>query len=270
MDTNSKKTKASGKMSVQENLQGDNLGPHQSQPKKSCQKKSISTEEVRSRLFALQDLEYKSFHANLMPTIDPDVIIGVRTPALRKLAKELWKEYNVNPFLQELPHKYYEENNLHGMFLEQIKDYDTCVRLLNDFLPYVDNWATCDLISPKVLGQHREELLQQISPWIQSGETYTVRYAIGMLMRHFLDEDFRPEYLQTVASVSSEEYYIRMMQAWYFATALAKQYEAALPYIEGKALETWTHNKAIQKAVESYRITAEQKDYLKTLKQKGK
>ena len=245
MDTNSKKTKVS-------------------------KKEQWTTKEIQSSLFALQDLEYKSFHANLMPTVNPDVIIGVRTPALRKLAKELWREYDVSSFLGELPHKYYEENNLHGMFLEQIKDYDTCVKLLGEFLPHVDNWATCDLISPKVLGRYKEKLLKQIYIWLQSGETYTVRYAIGMLMRHFLDEDFKTEYLQTVASISSEEYYIRMMQAWYFATALAKQYEMTLPYIEGNALELWTHNKAIQKAVESYRITADQKTYLKTLRRKNK
>lgn len=228
----------------------------------------LRTEEVRRQLFALQDLEYKAFHSRLMPTVDPDLIIGVRTPALRKLSRELWKAYEVNSFLEDLPHKYYEENNLHGFFIEQFKDYDACIGALNTFLPHVDNWATCDLIAPKVLERNKPKLPEQISVWLKAEDTYTVRFAIGMLMRHFLDEDFRPAYPELVAAVSSEEYYIRMMQAWYFATALAKQYDAILPYIENRVLEPWTHNKAIQKAVESYRITAEQKAYLKQLKQK--
>lgn len=229
-------------------------------------KEQLTIDIVRDRLFELQDPDYKKFHARLMPAINPDVIIGVRIPALRKLAKSLWKEYDVRLFLGELPHRYYEENNLHGMFIELVGDYDSCVRLLNEFLPYVDNWATCDLIAPKVLGRHREELLKQIHLWLRSEDAYTVRYAIGMLLRYFLEKDFDPSHLQLVAGISSGEYYVRMMQAWYYATALAKQYEAALPCMEKGILETWTHNKAIQKAVESNRITDQQKAYLKTLK----
>ncbi len=235
---------------------------------KNTQKQELNREEVRRRLFDLQDLKYRDFHSGLMPTVDPDVIIGVRTPALRKLSRELWKTYDVSSFLADLPHKYYEENNLHGFLIEQFQDYEACVGALNAFLPHVDNWATCDMTAPKVLGRHKPELSRQISVWLKSEDTYTVRFAMGMLMRHFLDEDFRPAYPEMVAAVSSQEYYIRMMQAWYFATALAKQYDAVLPYIENRVLEPWTHNKAIQKALESNRITAEQKNYLRELKQK--
>lgn len=225
--------------------------------------RKLTPGEAQERLFALRDEKYKAFHCGLMPTVDPDAVIGVRVPALRKLAKELWKECDVRPFWEDLPHRYYEENNLHGFLIEQVRDYDCCMELLQTFLPRIDNWATCDMVAPKVLGQRKEALFEQIGKWMESKETYTVRYAMGMLMRHFLEEDFRPEYLRMVAEYSTEEYYIRMMQAWFFATALAKQYEAALPYIENGVLEPWTHNKAIQKAVESYRITPQQKAYLK-------
>ncbi len=223
---------------------------------------------VRQRLFELQDLKYKAFHSKLMPTIDPDTIIGVRTPALRKLAKELWREGKAEEFMGSLPHAYYEENNLHGFFIEFIKDYDQCIRALDAFLPYVDNWATCDLMAPKALGRHLEELRSQIQIWLASGHTYTVRFAIGMLMRFYLDDAFDKAYPDMVAGVESEEYYVNMMRAWYYATALAKQYEAILPYLEENRLDMWTHNKSIQKAVESYRITAEQKEYLKGLKRR--
>ncbi|MDE7270752.1 MAG: DNA alkylation repair protein [Acetatifactor sp.] len=229
----------------------------------------MTTEFIREQLFALQDTEYKNFHAKLMPTVDPDLIIGVRTPELRKLSKKLWKMGETDAFMAELPHHYYEENNLHGFFIEQIKDYDACIDALNVFLPYVDNWATCDMMSPKVLGKNKDRLLAQIRIWLDSEHTYMVRFAIGMLMRHFLDEDFEEIYLDMVADIKSEEYYINMMRAWYFATALAKQYAAVLPYIENCRLDIWTHNKAIQKAVESYRITPEQKNYLRSLKRKG-
>ncbi len=233
---------------------------------KSPKRREPAPGEIRERLFALRDEKYKAFHCGLMPTVDPDTVIGVRVPALRKLAKELWREYDVSPFLAGLPHRYYEENNLHGFLIEQIRDYDACVTQLERFLPYIDNWATCDMVAPDVFGSHKEELAARIRKWMASGETYTVRYAMGMLMRYFLEEDFCPEYLKTVAEYSTEEYYIRMMQAWYFATALAKQYEAALPYLENGALEPWTHNKAIQKAVESRRITPQQKAYLRGLR----
>lgn len=222
--------------------------------------------KIQERLFELQDLKYRDFNAKLLPTVDKDTIIGVRTPATRKLAKELAGSEAAKEFLQTLPHEYYEENNLHGCLVEQIKDYDRCIEALNTFLPYVDNWATCDMMSPKVLKKHLPELLEQIKVWMASEHVYTVRFGIEMLMRHYLDEEFQSEYLEWVAEVRSEEYYLKMMVAWYFATALAKQYEAALPYIEDRKLEKWAHNKAIQKAVESYRITDEQKVYLKTLK----
>lgn len=224
--------------------------------------------DIEDRLFALQDKEYKEFHSRLMPTVNPDTIIGVRTPALRKLAKELAKQPKYMEYIHMLPHSYYDENNLHGFLIETIKDYGECVAAVNEFLPYVDNWATCDLMSPKVFKKHRTELLEQIKIWIASDQTYTIRYGIEMLMTHYLDEDFQKEYLEWVAQIRSEEYYVNMMIAWYFATALAKQPKDTLPYIEQNRLEVWTHNKAIQKSVESYRISAEQKAYLKTLKVK--
>jgi len=232
---------------------------------------TLTKELIQEKLLALQDTEYKNFHAKLMPTIEPERIIGIRTPNLRKLAKELWKTFDTpqkEAFMADLPHFYYEENNLHGLFIEQIKDFDTCIAALDKFLPYVDNWATCDMMAPKVLGKQKDKLLAAIRRWIVSEPVYEVRFAIGMLMRHFLDEDFKPEYADMVAAVSSPEYYINMMRAWYFATALAKQYEQILLYLTDRRLDPWTHNKTIQKAIESYRITPEQKDFLKNLRQK--
>jgi 3-methyladenine DNA glycosylase AlkD len=231
---------------------------------------------ISDRLFELQDLKYRDFQCKLMPTVNPETVIGVRTPELRKLAKEFAKEPGNTPraetpameFLKILPHNYYEENNLHGFLIEQIKDYDTCIAALDAFLPYVDNWATCDLMTPKVFKKHLPELLEKIKEWLASGRTYTIRFAIEMLMSFYLDEQFKPEYLELVAGVRSQEYYVNMMIAWYFATALAKQYSASLPIIEQHRLDTWANNKAIQKAIESYRITDEQKAYLRTLKVK--
>ena len=223
---------------------------------------------IKEQLFALQDIEYKQFHSKLMPTVSPDVIIGVRTPELRKLAKQLAKSTNVEQFMQELPHQYYEENNLHGFLIESIKEFDDCIAALNKFLPYVDNWATCDMMAPKVLKKDLPKLFEWVKVWIASGETYTIRFGVNMLMKYFLDEAFLPEYPALVASIQAEEYYVKMVVAWYFATALAKQYDAVLPYIEEHRLDVWTHNKTIQKAVESYRISPEQKVYLKTLKSK--
>ena len=223
-------------------------------------------QSIMEQLFALQDLEYKRFHSKLMPTITPDVIIGVRTPELRKFAKQLTKSTDVELFLQELPHHYYEENNLHGFIIESIKDFDACIAALNQFLPFVDNWATCDMMAPKVLKTDLPKLYEWVKVWIASGETYTIRFGVNMLMKYFLDEVFLPEYPELVASIDSKEYYVKMVVAWYFATALAKQYEVVVPYLEEKRLDVWTHNKTIQKAVESYRITSEQKAYLKTLK----
>ena len=223
-------------------------------------------EEILQRLFTLQDLTYREFQAKLMPTVDKSTIIGVRTPELRKLAKEFAKRVDVGTFLDVLPHGYYDENNLHGFLLCEEKDFDCVIGRLDAFLPYVDNWATCDLLSPKAFKKHKAELLPHIRRWLVSDKVYTVRFSIEMLMSHYLDEDFEPEYLDWVAAVESEEYYVNMMIAWYFATALAKQYDAALPYLEKHCLSPWTHNKTIQKAIESYRITDAQKAYLRTLK----
>lgn len=217
-------------------------------------------------LFELQDKDYAEFQAKLMPTVERESIIGVRTPQLRKFAAEFAKRPEAKDFLNSLPHTYYEENNLHAFIVEKIKDYDACIAALDKFLPYVDNWATCDCMNPKVLKKQPERLLEKIKEWMASEHTYTVRFAMGLLMGYYLDENFEGSQLAMVADYRSEEYYIKMMQAWYFATALAKQYDAALPYIQQNRLDKWTHNKAIQKAVESYRITDEQKAYLKTLK----
>nr|WP_297707547.1 DNA alkylation repair protein [uncultured Butyrivibrio sp.] len=224
------------------------------------------TEEIRNRLFELQDIKYRDFQSGLFPTLEKDVMIGVRTPELRKLAKEYGGREDIGEFLTDLPHKYFDENQLHAFIISGEKNIDTAMAELNAFLPYVDNWATCDQMSPKVFKKHRDKLLVEIDKWLKSDKTYTVRFAIGMLMEHFLDEDYDVKYPETVAQIRSEEYYVNMMIAWYFATALAKQYDTILPFIEGKKLDTWTHNKAIQKAVESYRITPEQKEYLKKLK----
>ncbi|MHB8077352.1 DNA alkylation repair protein [Desulfosporosinus fructosivorans] len=224
--------------------------------------------EIRHRLFELQDLKYKEFSCKLMPTVNPETVIGVRTPELRKLAREFSKTSEGSEFLKILPHGYYEENNLHGFLIETLGDYDAAVASIDEFLPYIDNWATCDLISPKIFKKHLPELYEKIKVWLISGRTYTVRFGIGMLMSFYLDEAFRPEMLELVAGIRSEEYYVKMMIAWYFATALAKQYETAVAYIQEQRLEKWTHNKAIQKAVESYRIGDEAKAYLRTLKVK--
>ena len=221
---------------------------------------------ISEQLFALQDTEYQVFQSKLMPTIPPETVIGVRTPLLRKLAKELAGTPQAEQFLHSLPHKYYEENNLHAFLIEKIRDYDTALAETETFLPYIDNWATCDCFCPKVFAKHKEELLISIRRWLDSGKLYTVRYAMGMLMRYYLDEDFRPEYLAWVAGVHSEEYYLNMMRAWYFATALAKQPDAALPWLTERRLDIWTHNKTIQKAVESYRIPPEMKQQLRELR----
>lgn len=222
--------------------------------------------EIEGRLFALQDKAYRDFHKNLVPTVPQDKIIGVRTPALRKLAKEIVQLGEAEAFLDRLPHKYFDENQLHAFIISGMKDYRECMARLQEFLPCIDNWATCDQLSPKIFKKHRQELLGEIRKWLESEETYTIRFAIGMLMEHFLDEDFDEAYLSMVADLRSEEYYVNMMIAWYFATALAKQYEAALPFIEGNHLAPWTHNKAIQKAVESRRVSLEHKEILRGLK----
>ena len=223
-------------------------------------------EQMQKELFALQDLKYRDFHSKLLPGVDKEIIIGIRTPVLRKFAKEFSKRKEAEEFLQDLPHQYYEENNLHMMIITGIKDYDKCLEEIKKFVPYINNWATCDLPLPKCFGKHKEELLPQIREWIASDHTYTIRYGLGTLMSLYLDENFKPEYLELAASVRSEEYYVNMMMAWYFATALAKQWEATVPYIEQRKLPQWVHRKTIQKAVESYRITPEQKTYLKSFR----
>lgn len=222
--------------------------------------------ELQKQLFELQDIKYKEFHSKLMPGIDPDSVIGIRVPVLRAFAKSYAKTEEAESFIHTLPHQYYEENNLHMMLITSIKEYDRCLREIQRFLPYINNWATCDFPEPKCFMKHKKELLPVIRSWIASGETYTVRYGIGMLMRLYLDAGFKPEYLQLAADVRTEEYYVNMMIAWYFATALAKQWEATIPYLEERQLSDWVHRKTIQKAIESYRITDEQKVYLKTLR----
>lgn len=225
---------------------------------------------LQERLFALRDEEYRDFNARLVPNRDKAAFIGVRTPQLRALAKSMRGTAEAEDFLRALPHEYFEEDQLHAFLIEQIKDFDACLAALEAFLPYVDNWATCDQLNPKVLGRDKPRLLAAIRLWLESGETYTVRYAIGQLMRWFLDEDYSPEYSDLVAGVESGEYYVRMMAAWYFATALAKQYDAVLPYFTARRLPAWTHNKAIQKAVESYRVSDEHKAQLRALRIKEK
>ena len=226
----------------------------------------MNVEGIREKLFELQDTKYRDFQMGLIPSEEKIEFIGIRTPALRKLAKELYKAGELEEFLKDLPHRYFDENQLHAFAISEIKDFDECMKVLEAFLPYVDNWATCDQMSPRVFKKHRKELFSHIQKWIGSDHSYTVRFAIGMLMQHFLDEDFDISYPEMVAQVRSDEYYINMMIAWYFATALAKQYDSILPFIEEKRLSPWTHNKTIQKSVESYRITDEQKKYLRSKK----
>ena len=227
------------------------------------------SEYILGEIQNLRDEKYASFQAKLIPNIDPAAIIGVRTPELRAFAKKLRKEGAAACFLEELPHTCFDENQLHAFILSEEKSFAVCIEQVERFLPYVDNWATCDQLSPKVFRKHTEELLPYIRKWIRSGETYTVRFAVGMLMQHYLDEYFKPEYPAMVSEIRSGEYYVNMMTAWYFATALAKQYEAVIPYIENRKLDVWTHNKAIQKCVESRRISPEHKAYLKSLKRKA-
>ena len=222
--------------------------------------------KAQELLFQLQDKGYRDFQSKLIPTIPVETIIGVRIPAIRKLAKEYGKDPESVEFLKQLPHTYYDDNILHALLVAEIKDYEVCVKEVERFLPYVDNWAVCDIFAPKVFRKNKDKLIDKIREWTASGHPYTCRFGMGMLMTHFLDEDFRVEYLEIPAAVHSEEYYVNMMIAWFYATALAKQWDATIGYIEDQRLDTWTHNKTIQKARESYRITPEQKEYLKTLK----
>lgn len=224
------------------------------------------TDEIREELFRLQDPDYRDFQSRLIPTMSTDRMIGVRTPELRKFAKELGKRPDKDEFLENLPHRYYDEDQLHAFLLSEMKDYEECLAAVERFLPFVNNWATCDQMSPRVFRKHRTELLKPIRDWLTSEQPYTVRFGVGMLMEHYLDGDFDLAYPEMVARLRSDEYYVNMMIAWYFATALAKQYDAVLPFLEEQRLDDWTHNKAIQKAIESRRITPEQKAYLRGLK----
>lgn len=224
--------------------------------------------DIQKRLSTLSDAAYAEFNSRLIPNIPKEAVLGVRVPLLRTLAKEYQNTEEAAAFMRALPHRYHDENMLHALLISQIKDYDACLAAVNAFLPYVDNWAVCDSTIPRVFARHKAALAEQIQVWIASPHTYTCRFGLGMLMRHFLDEDFKADYLSLAAGVSSEEYYVNMMVAWLFATALAKQWDAAVVYFKNRQLNTWVHNKAIQKACESRRITSAQKAYLKTLKQK--
>ena len=224
--------------------------------------------EIQKELFSLQDKEYMKFSSKLTPNVSEDTIIGVRIPEIRKLAKKLVKNNEYEDFLKELPHKYYDENLLHGAIISENKDFENCIELLDSFLPFVDNWAVCDTISPKIFKKHKKELIEKIKEWSQSDKTYTCRFGVEMLMTHFLDEDFKKEYLEIVANIHSEEYYVKMVVAWFFATALAKQWDYAVIYLENNKLDVWVHNKTIQKARESLRILEDKKGYLKGLKRK--
>ncbi len=226
----------------------------------------MNSKNITERLFSMRDEKYRDFNAKLIPTVSPEKIIGVRTPLLRKYAKELAKAPAVEKFMNALPHEYHEENALHAFILEGISDYDAALRETDRFLPYIDNWAICDSFVPKAFLKNPDRLLPEIRLWLESGQTYTVRYALGLLMKLYLDENFKPEYLALAASVRSEEYYVNMMLAWYFATALAKRYDKAVVYIEQRRLSPWVHNKSIQKATESLRIPAATKAYLRTLR----
>lgn len=221
---------------------------------------------IVDKLFLMRDEKYAAFQAKLIPTIHPNRIIGVRTPELRALAKTLINENDSDLFLSSLPHKYFEENQLHAFMISLETDFTKCIAKVKAFLPFIDNWATCDQTLPMAFIKEPEKLLPDICKWLKSDKIYTVRFAIGLLMRHFLGENFKPEYADMVASLRSGEYYVNMMIAWYFATALAKQYDLIIPYLEAKKLDNWAHNKAIQKSLESYRISPERKEYLKTLK----
>lgn len=219
-------------------------------------------------LFAMQDAAYRDFQAKLIPNIPYETIIGVRTPALRAFSKEFWKSAEKDAFLASLPHTYYEENNLHGFLIEKMRDFQETVAALDAFLPFVDNWATCDSMNPRSLTKDKTALLSVIRRWLASDKTYAVRFGIKTLMQYYLGEDFLPEYAEMVAAVESREYYVNMMRAWYFATALAFQYETILPILREGRLDLFTHNKTIGKACESFRITSEQKAELRALRRR--
>ncbi len=224
--------------------------------------------DIRKRLFEMQDIKYREFHSKLMPTVAKERVIGIQVPKIRKLAKKIAFTPDACEFAKDLPHQYYEENNLHAFVISEIKDFKKCIYELERFLPYIDNWATCDSLRPKCFKSNTDRLLKYIYKWIDSDKPYTVRFGVEMLMVYYLDDGFKEEYLHTVSKIRSEEYYVNMMIAWYFATALAKQYDASVRILESRTLSPWLHNKAIRKAIESHRITEEQKIYLKNLKVK--
>ena len=228
------------------------------------------TDGILNRIGMLADADYRAFQCSLMPTVNPERVLGVRTPALRRLARELSGSTEAEHFLASLPHSTYEENNLHAFLLERTADYDLCVARLDRFLPFVDNWATCDSMNPRVLPHFPLRLLADARRWMSESHPYTIRFGIRMMMCYFLDARFDPTFLTEIASLCSDEYYVNMMIAWYFATALAKQYEAVLPLLIHETLPVFVHNKAIQKALESRRLSPDQKNYLRTLKIKEK
>ena len=223
---------------------------------------------ILKKLFILQDEDYKVFQSKLLPSIDSETIIGIRTPNLRRFAHEFAKTEEASAFMGNLPHTYYEENNLHAFLIESLGDFEKTVNALNLFLPYVDNWATCDMMSPKIFARNKENLLPFIEKWLASDHIYTARFGLVMLMKHYLDEDFSPVYLEKAAAVSLDSYYTEMAKAWFFAEALIKQYDATLPYLKEKRLSGWVHNKTISKACDSFRISSETKEVLRTLRLK--
>lgn len=218
---------------------------------------------VYERLMMYQDKKYKEFQSKLVPNIDKETIIGVRTPQMRSIVKEIFGTEEANDFLKVLPHQYYEENLIHFFLISKIKDFDDCVKEVERFLPYIDCWPVCDQATPLVFKKNHDKLIPLIKKWIKSKHVYTARFGIRMLMNEFLDKDFKEEYLELVSSKKGEDYYLKMMIAWYFATALAKQYDSTIKYIEERKLDPWVHNKTIQKAVESYRVSDKHKEYLK-------
>ena len=223
---------------------------------------------VQKQLFSLRDEDYKAFHSKLMPTIDSDTVIGIRTPTLRKFALAFAKTEESFSFMENLPHTYYEENNLHAFLIEAIGDFEKTVSALERFLPYVNNWATCDMMSPKIFAVQKEKLLPYIEKWLTSEHVYTARFGLVMLMKHYLDESFSPDFLEKANAVAGNSYYIEMAKAWFFAEALVKQYDRAIPYLQEKKLSPWVHNKTISKACDSFRIAPEDKEYLRTLRLK--
>ena len=221
---------------------------------------------VYERLLEFKDDKYRDFQSALVPNISKDTILGVRTPDMRNIAKAVFGTDEGKKFLKKLPHKYYEENLVHFFMIAMIKDFDECVKETERFLPYIDCWPVCDQSSPKVFKKNHEKLLPLVKKWIDSDHVYTSRFGMRMLMNEYLGDDFKCEYLTWVSSKKGEDYYLKMMVAWYFATALAKQYDATIHVFEKHELDEWCHKKAIQKAIESFRVSDEHKEYLKSLK----